>query len=161
MVITADHLTMRNTPARLITCLLALLVAVEPAFAYDPIGTWYTARNRAQVRIAHCGRDTLCGVIVWLKDPKDPKTGKPWNDINNVDPTKRARPLIGVRIVLDLTQSNSSNKWRGQVYNADDGRTYSGYLTMTGADALELKGCVLGGIICRSETWKRAARALP
>jgi len=108
------------------------------------------------VRIAHSDRDTLCGDIVSLKNPKDPKTGRPWTDINNVDPIKRARPLIGVRIVLDLTLSDAPNKWRGQVYNADDGRTYSGYLTMSGPDALELKGCVLGGIICRSETWTRA-----
>jgi len=147
---------MRNTTSRVIICLLALLVPVGSAFAYDPIGTWYTAGNRAQVRIAHCGRGTLCGGIVWLKDPKDPKTGKPWTDINNSDSTKRTRPLIGVLIVLDLALSNAPNKWRGQVYNADDGRTYSGYLTMFDPDALELKGCVLGGIICRSETWTRA-----
>jgi len=35
-------------------------------------------------------------------------------------------------------------------------RPYSGYLTMSGPDVLELKGCVLGGIICKSETWTRA-----
>jgi uncharacterized protein (DUF2147 family) len=146
---------MRNAVERMIVCLLALLVSVGPAFAYEPIGTWYTAANRAQVRIARCGR-TLCGGIVWLKDPKDPNTGKPWTDINNSDPAKRARPLIGVRTVLDLTPSDVPNKWQGQVYNADDGRTYAGYLTMTGSDSLELKGCVLGGMICKSETWKRA-----
>jgi uncharacterized protein (DUF2147 family) len=148
---------MRNATARVIICLLASLVPLGPALAYDPIGTWYTAGNRSQVRIGHCGRDTLCGDIVWLKNPNDPKTGKPWTDINNSDPTKRTRPLIGVRIVLDLTQSNAPNKWRGQLYNADDGRTYGGYLTMIRPDALELRGCVLGGIICRSETWTRAA----
>jgi uncharacterized protein (DUF2147 family) len=125
------------------------------AFAADPVGTWYTAGNRSQVRIAHCGGG-LCGGIVWLKDPNDPQTGKPWADIHNPDPDKRTRPLIGVRIVLDLTPSNVPDKWQGQVYNADDGKTYSGYLTMTGANALELKGCVFGGIICKSETWTRA-----
>jgi uncharacterized protein (DUF2147 family) len=125
------------------------------AFAADPIGTWYSAGNRSQVRIAHCG-GALCGGIVWLKDPNDPKTGKPWTDVHNPDAAKRTRPLIGVRIVLDLTPSNAPDKWQGRVYNADDGRTYSGYLTMTGANALELKGCVFGGIICKSETWTRA-----
>ena len=128
----------------------------DGASAADPIGTWYTAGNRSQVRIGHCGGNALCGGIMWLKDPIDPKTGMPWTDINNPDPAKRTRPLIGVRIVLDLTPSSAPDKWQGQVYNADDGRTYSGYLTMTGANALELKGCVFGGLICKSETWTRA-----
>jgi uncharacterized protein (DUF2147 family) len=35
----------------------------DAAFAADPIGTWYTAENRSQVRIAHCGGG-LCGGIV-------------------------------------------------------------------------------------------------
>ena len=134
----------------------AMVFWSDGAFAADPIGTWYTAGNRSQVRIAHCGGGALCGGIVWLKDPNDPKTAKPWTDINNPDPAKRTRPLIGVRIVLDLTPSSAPDKWQGQVYNADDGRTYSGYLTMTGANALELKGCVFGGLICKSETWTRA-----
>lgn len=133
-----------------------LLVDAAPALALSPTGTWYTAANRAQVRIGHCGRDTLCGGIVWLKDPIDPKTGKPWTDINNSELSKRSRPLVGTQIVLGLKPSATPNKWQGQVYNADDGRTYSGDLKMTGPDALEMRGCVLGGIICKSETWTRA-----
>ena len=91
-----------------------------------------------------------------MKDPIDPKTGKPWTDINNSELSKRSRPLVGTQIVLGLKPSASPNKWQGQVYNADDGRTYSGDLKMTGPDALEMRGCVLGGIICKSETWTRA-----
>lgn len=33
-----------------------LLVDAAPALALSPTGTWYTAANRAQVRIGHCGR---------------------------------------------------------------------------------------------------------
>src|SRR5512135_145852 len=112
-----------------------LVLWSDATLAADPIGTWFTAGNRSQVRIARCGNDALCGGIVWLKDPNNPNTGKPWTDIHNPDPAKRTRPLIGVRIVLDLTTSNTPDKWQGQAYNADDGRTYSGYLTMTGPNA--------------------------
>jgi uncharacterized protein (DUF2147 family) len=136
--------------------LTILLASTGIASALDPMGTWYTAANRAQVRIKDCGRGKLCGAIVWLKKPNDPKTGKPLTDVNNSEPAKRNRPLIGVPIVLDLTSSNTPNKWQGKVYNADDGKTYSGYVTMSGPSTLELKGCVLGGIICKSETWTRA-----
>lgn len=145
-----------KTAAAALVVVAGMMFLSDGAFALDPIGTWYTAGNRSQVRIGHCGGEALCGGIVWLKDPNDPKTGKPWTDIHNPDPAKRTRPLIGVRIVLDLTTSNAPGKWQGQVYNADDGRTYSGYLTMTGANTLELKGCVFGGIICKGETWTRA-----
>jgi len=55
----------------------AMVFWSDGAFAADPIGTWYTAGNRSQVRIGRCGGDALCGGIVWLKDTNDPKTGKP------------------------------------------------------------------------------------
>lgn len=132
-----------------------LLLSSALAFAAEPTGIWYTAQNRAQVRITHCNHDALCGDIVWLKEPNDPQSGKPRTDLNNPDAAKRNQPLIGVRVVLRLTPSDTPGKWQGRVYNADDGHTYSGYLTMTGANTLQLKGCVLGGIICKSEDWTR------
>jgi hypothetical protein len=36
----------------------------------------------------------------------------------------------------------------------DNRKTYSGVITLEGADGLNLKGCVLG-VICESETWRR------
>jgi uncharacterized protein (DUF2147 family) len=133
-----------------------VLLTSTAAIAADPVGTWNTAANRAQVRIGHCAGNSLCGGIVKLQEPNDPQTGKPKTDINNPDQAKRNRPLNGVRIALDLRPTGKTDQWQGDVYNADDGRTYGGYLTMTGADTLELKGCVLGGLICKSETWTRA-----
>ena len=146
-----------TSPFGIFTSSIAILLLMSAgAIAADPVGTWNTAANRAQVRIGHCGGSSLCGGIVRLKEPNDPQTGKPQTDINNPDPAKRNRPLIGLRIVLNLKPTGTSDRWQGEVYNADDGRTYRGYLTMTGANTLELKGCVLGGLICKSETWTRA-----
>ena len=62
--------------------------------------------------------------------------------------------MIGVRIVLGMKPSGA-DKWAGQVYNAEDGKTYTGYLTLTGASTLRLEGCVLGGLICKSQNWTR------
>ena len=59
-------------------------------------------------------------------------------DRHNSELSKRSRPLVGTQIVLGLKPSATPNKWQGQVYNADDGRTYSGDLKMTGPDALEM-----------------------
>jgi len=123
-----------------------------PARAADPLGTWYTADKDSQVRITNCG-GALCGTLVGLKEPNDPSTGRPKTDKNNADASKQNRPLIGVPIVLGMKPSGPG-VWSGDVYNASDGKTYSGSFTMTGDTTAELKGCVMS-IICKTQTWTR------
>jgi len=130
-------------------------LSIEPAAAADATGTWYTGEKDAQVRVANCG-GALCGTLVWLKEPNDPATGRPKTDKNNVDASKQGRLLIGVQIVLGMKPNGTPQQWSGDVYNASDGRTYSGSFTLTGPDTAELKGCVLGGLICKTQTWTRA-----
>jgi uncharacterized protein (DUF2147 family) len=126
----------------------------EPAFAADPMGTWYTGDKDSQVRITNCG-GALCGNLVWLKEPNDPATGRPKTDKNNADASKQSRPLIGVPIVLGMKPSGTPNQWSGSVYNASDGKTYSGSFTLIDANSAELKGCALA-VFCKSQTWTRA-----
>jgi uncharacterized protein (DUF2147 family) len=123
------------------------------ALAADPMGTWYTESKDSQVRITNCG-GALCGTLVALKEPIDPATGRPKLDKNNADASKQSRPLLGVQIVLGMKPSGP-DQWSGSVYNASDGKTYSGSFTMTGDNTAELKGCVMS-IICKSQTWTRA-----
>ena len=125
---------------------------VDFAFAGDPSGTWLTEGGKSRVRIADCG-GAICGNIVWLKEPND-DAGKPKTDQNNADASKRNRPIIGVGIVLSMKPSGT-DKWAGQVYNAEDGKTYSGSVTLTGTNSLKLEGCALGGLVCKSQTWTR------
>ncbi len=137
-------------------CLSAIVSMMSgPARAADPVGTWYTAERDSQVRITNCG-GALCGALVWLKVPNDPDTGRPKTDKNNADAGKQGRPLLGVQIVLGMKPSGTPDQWSGDVYNAQDGKTYSGSFTMTGPNSAELKGCVLGGLICKSQSWTRA-----
>ncbi len=126
---------------------------IGAAFAADPTGTWYTGDKDSQVRLANCGA-ALCGTLVWLKEPNDPATGRPKTDKNNADASKQSRPLLGVPIVLGM-QPSGANQWSGNVYNASDGKTYSGSFTLTDANTAELKGCVLS-VLCKSQTWTRA-----
>ena len=125
-----------------------------PAFAADPMGTWYTGDKDSQVRIANCN-GALCGNLVWLKEPNDPATGRPKTDKNNADASKQSRPLIGVPIVLGMKPNGTPNQWSGNVYNASDGKTYSGSFTLMDANTAELKGCALA-VFCKSQTWTRA-----
>jgi len=147
----------RSAAAALWLSTVALLIAgpkaIVPAFAADPLGTWFTEGKESQVRISNCG-DTLCGALVWLKEPNDPKTGKPKTDTENFDAAKRNRPLLGVQIVLGLKPDGTPDQWKGEVYNAKDGNTYTGYFTITGPDTADLKGCAMA-IICKTQTWTR------
>lgn len=133
--------------------LAGLMLAGNCAWAADATGLWLTEDGKARVRIARCGA-ALCGTIAWLREPTDPQTRRPKTDKRNADPAKRNRPMLGVAIVLGMKPSGAE-KWEGKVYNAEDGKTYSGYLTLTGATSLKLQGCILGGMICKSQTWSR------
>ena len=132
---------------------LLTLASSEGALAQDPNGTWLTQTGTSRIRIADCG-GALCGTIVWLKEPNDPDTAKPKTDKNNSDAAKRNRPLIGTQIVLGMKPAGA-NKWTGQVYNAEDGKTYSGNLTYSGGNALQLQGCALGGLVCKGQAWTK------
>ncbi|HKD30663.1 MAG TPA: DUF2147 domain-containing protein [Xanthobacteraceae bacterium] len=143
---------MSKTFANATFTILCLAIAT-PASAGDPRGNWLTENSRAKVTIVNCG-GALCGNIVALKEPNDPATGKPKTDSNNPDAAKRSRPMIGVRIVIEM-KPDASDKWKGQVYNVEDGKTYSGSITLVNATTLNLQGCALGGLICKTQTWTR------
>ena len=89
-----------------------------------------------------------------MKEPIDPETQKPRADKMNPDTARRTRPLMGTTIVFGMRPSGA-DKWSGQVYNAEDGKTYSGSITMVSAGALKLEGCALAGLICKAQTWTR------
>jgi uncharacterized protein (DUF2147 family) len=124
------------------------------AFAADPQGTWLSGDGGTKVHISNCG-GKLCGKVVWLQEPTDPKTGKPKTDALNPDPAKQARPMIGLQVVNGLTPSGA-DRWSGSIYNADDGKTYSANMQLTGDSTAKVEGCVLG-ILCKGQTWKRAS----
>jgi len=133
-----------------LACLFAvaagLALAPAPGRAADATGTWQRPSGSSQIRIAPCGA-SLCGTLVWLKTPR--------KDVNNPDPSKRGRSLVGTRTVLGMTPSDKAGQWKGKVYNAEDGKTYRGVMTLEGSNRLKLEGCVLGGLFCKGETWAR------
>ncbi len=106
------------------------------------------------MRIAACG-PALCGTIISLKAANDPDTGKPETDKHNVDASLRSRPMVGVQVVLGMKPSGMATHARtangsGQVYNAEDGKTYSGNLTLQDANTIKLEGCIMGGLVCEA-----------
>jgi len=148
-------MNIHRTMAAVVVSTIALaVILIAPARAADPLGTWLTGDKKGKVHIVNCG-GAICGTLSWLAEPNDPDTKQPKTDKNNTDAGKKSRPLLGIPIVLNMKPAGGE-KWEGQVYNAEDGSTYSGSFTMTGANSAELKGCVMGGIICKGQTWTRS-----
>lgn len=129
------------------TAFVAFLLASAPAWAADPIGVWTRSSGSSRIRIEACGQ-ALCGTVVWEKNPR--------KDIYNPDPARRDDPVTGRRILLGMKPTGTPDQWKGEVYNAEDGKTYTGYVSLQADGKLKLQGCVLGGLICKSDLWSRS-----
>jgi uncharacterized protein (DUF2147 family) len=137
-----------------IIAIFAALLAAPSARAQgagEPVGIWLTQAGDARVRVSKCGGG-ICGVIVGLKQPIDPATGKPQVDDKNPNPALARRPMIGLPLFSGM-RAAGPGKWSGQIYNADDGSTYASNVAVTGPDTLRVEGCM--GAFCGGENWTR------
>jgi uncharacterized protein (DUF2147 family) len=137
-----------------IAILAALLSVADAQTPADPTGIWLTQAGDAKVRVSRC-RGGICGVVVWLRSPIDPATGRSAVDDKNRNPSLARRPMIGLPLFHGMSQSGP-NKWSGTIYNADDGNTYASNVSVTGPGALRVEGCV--GVLCSGEVWTRSHR---
>jgi uncharacterized protein (DUF2147 family) len=121
----------------------ALLVFPQVSFA-DATGEWRVADGAAHIKIDDCG-GRMWGIVSWAQQHG--------TDVNNPDPAKRNRSTLGMPIILGM-QPTRPNRWEGEIYNAQNGKTYSGSITLTGPDELRIDGCVLG-FFCGGQNWTR------
>jgi uncharacterized protein (DUF2147 family) len=128
--------------------------AVKAETGGRPDGVWLTQAGDAKVRVSRCGGG-ICGVVVWLKEPIDPATGKPQIDDKNSNPALARRPIIGLPLFSGM-RAAGPNKWSGMIYNADDGKTYASTISVAGPAMLRVEGCV--GAFCGGEDWTRTSR---
>jgi len=130
---------------------LCLAALAGTAHAKDATGVWLTESKKAHVQIYECG-SKLCGKIVWLKEPND-ENGDPKLDGENSDEAKRSAPLLGSSMISGMVKA-SSNLWNdGEIYNAEDGKTYSSKMQLEDDKTLKVSGCVF--IFCKNQTWIR------
>jgi len=111
-----------------------LALSLATAFADDPTGTWLRENGNSKIRMAKCG-EALCGTVSWLKDAGGPSK-------------------IGQRVFFDMMPAGAA-KWRGKAFNPEDGKTYSGEMSLSG-ETLTTAGCALGGLVCRTVKWSRS-----
>jgi uncharacterized protein (DUF2147 family) len=143
---------MRNITRTAACSAILLATSLASALAADPTGDWRDSDGFANIRVAECN-GSMWGVVVWEKDPGG-------HDTKNPDVSKRNRPNLGMPVLINMKKKPAADQWEGQVYNAKDGQIYSAKIRPTGADQLEIRGCVLG-VLCGGETWTRVAGPIP
>ena len=147
----------------LFTLPAALAMAMCPVLPANAQGTldgrWLTQDTRAIVEVAPCTKDggkAECGKIVWVKDPIDPASGKPRRDKHNPDMGLQHRPIMGLATLTKIVP-NAQGTWDALSYDPRSGEDHDITIRLgSSGTKIELKGCVLGGMICRSEIWSKA-----
>ncbi|TGX53339.1 DUF2147 domain-containing protein [Sphingomonas gei] len=138
---------MQSIVSKFLAVALVALPVATPASADEPapppVATeWRNPSNSVHVRIDNCG-ERLCATVTWAsaKAQADARRGGTEN-------------LIGTRLFRDLAPAGGG-QWRGKVFVPDLRKTFSGTISFVDSQTMIGKGCVLFGIICKSQTWKR------
>jgi uncharacterized protein (DUF2147 family) len=125
------------------TRIIAIIAAMAfggAAYAQDAaVGTWQTEVDDgafAYVSVAPCGA-AICGTIA-----------RTFNSDGEYQSEN-----IGRQIVIDMVPQGGG-EYEGQVWRPSNNKIYIGKMDVSG-DALRLRGCVAGGLICASQNWVR------
>ena len=63
--------------------------------------------------------------------------------------------LIGAQLLTGLEEKQSS-RWSGRLFIPDINKRSRAKLELTTPDRLKVSGCLVGKMLCRSQTWTRA-----
>ncbi len=117
-------------------------------------GVWVTAKGEGRVRISKCEEGAYCGKLIWTENQAQGKALK--KDVNNPDPAKQDRTVLGIRLLKGLTYNEDEEQWEGgEIYDPNKGQTYNCYAELVGPDKLKLRGYIGFSLIGRSTIWKR------
>lgn len=107
-----------------------------------PFGRWMNPYKTVEVQTAVCGSN-LCGTIVWAA-PEAKSDAKE----AGVD------QLIGLQL-LSGYREKSRGHWQGEVFVPDLNRRFFSRMDQLAPGRVKISGCILGGLICRSQIWTR------
>ena len=128
-----------------VTAAAAALIAAVPgaASAQGPLeGHWKNSKGSLVVKVAPCGSN-WCGVVVEATEKA--KAGARKGGTPNLVGTQI---LSGVRPVGD-------DVFKGQAFDAKRNIRVPATIRVIGPSTLSVKGCIIGGLICKEQRWTR------
>lgn len=128
-------LKMRSRPVALSlgSALMAALLAAPAAAGPDPMGVWMRGDGNARVRMAQCGAD-ICATNLWIRDPSGGEA-------------------VGDRLIIRV-KPKGDDTLAGEAYDPKRDLTYAMEIKVS-PNSLDTRGCVVGGLICRTVSWSR------
>jgi uncharacterized protein (DUF2147 family) len=140
---------------RLLPALAALAIAVianTAAHAADPRGRYLTASGNFEVELARCGA-ALCGRV--SKVIANHSMSRPGEAMQAAD----ARDPMGLQLlsnfVVDGDTSAEPAQWRGDIYNRENGKTYSCLMSLDERGDLVLRAYVGLPLFGKTQVWQR------
>ena len=135
---------------------LAAASAAPPAFAQpapQQLGRWITESGNLEVEVAPCG-DAFCGTVVRVIANRS--MSAPGTEMAAAD----GRPALGMAILRDLRpgEGDGKNEWKGEIYNRENGKTYSALVTAPAADQLLIRAYVGLPLLGKTQVWRRIAQ---
>ncbi|MCU6455334.1 DUF2147 domain-containing protein [Sphingomonas sp. A2-49] len=110
-----------------------------------PIGRWTNPKGTLAVETGPCVRGGLCGQIVWASERAQAEARQ-----------AGIADLIGTQLLQDYRRVGTGS-WTGRVYVPDMGRSFSSRIRQTSAATLSISGCLVDGLLCKSQVWHRVA----
>jgi uncharacterized protein (DUF2147 family) len=105
-------------------------------------GTWINPKRTVTVVTSQCGQ-LLCGTVI---------SATP--EVQAVAKKAGAPPLVGSKLLRDYRQTGK-DKWQGKVFVPDRNASYYSTIKQLNANQLKISGCILGGLLCKSQVWER------
>jgi uncharacterized protein (DUF2147 family) len=103
---------------------------------------WRNPSNSVHVRVHPCGK-SRCGTVVWA------------NAKAKADCARGGTPhLVGTELFRDFKEV-SPKVWKGKVFVPDLNRVFTGTGTIKDQNTVVARGCLMGSIGCKSQTWTR------
>ena len=124
--------------------LFSAVLLATPAIAAPTItGDWTNPARSVTVHIAACGGGTLCGRVIRASGEAKAKAA--------AGGTPR---LVGTILMSDLTPAGAGS-WKGNFFVPDHNVRADGTLRQINASMIEIEGCAVAGILCKSQRWAR------
>ena len=126
---------------------LILLAAATAAPARgadtDILGRWSNSNETVLVEVTKCGRG-ICGRVVRASAGAETDARK-----------AGAPPMVGTQVLRDF-EARRAGTWSGRVFVPARNRTFRSTLTRIDGNRIRIDACILGGLICDGEVWRRA-----
>lgn len=128
---------------------LGILLAGQSAQAQSPtanaFGVWRNPKDNVRIEIRPCGA-AACGTVIWASAKAQAKARAAGAD-----------SLVGTQVLKDFELDERRGVWRGKVFVPELQRNFSGIAEPMESGRLLAKGCVVGGLLCKSQVWTKIA----